>query len=257
MSSSSKIEWTERTWNPVTGCTKVSPGCDRCYAETFAERWRGVPAHPFEQGFDLTFHPERLDMPLAWRASRIFVNSMSDLFHRDIPDEFVARVFATMLKTPKHTYQVLTKRPDRMRHLIPRLYDNVDATIPRDHVWLGVSIESNDYAWRADMLRGTPASVRWISAEPLLGPLDRVDLTDIDWLVIGGESGHGARPLDLGWIRDLIQHARAAGTSVFVKQLGAVAAREQKLGDRKGGDMEAWPDDLRVREYPQLAAKGE
>lgn len=261
MSANSKIEWTERTWNPVTGCTEVSPGCDHCYAKTFAERWRGVPGHAFENGFDLTFHPERLKDPFRWRKpQRVFVNSMSDLFHRDVPDSFIEQVYATMLDASlcpySHTFQVLTKRPERMRRLVPSIYAKAGETYSDgkayiDGIWSGVSIESNEYAWRADMLRETPAAIRWISAEPLLGPLDRVDFSGIDWVVIGGESGHGARPLGLAWVRDIMHRARSVGAKVFIKQLGAVYARERgQAQDRKGGSTVWWPEDLRVREYP-------
>src|SRR5438128_943845 len=170
MADSSTIEWTDATWNPVTGCTQVSPGCDHCYALTFAERFRGVAGHCYEQGFDLRLWPERLDLPLKWRKPRrIFVNSMSDLFHKDVPDEYIQRVFATMVEADWHIFQVLTKRSARLARLAP--------TLPwPSHVWVGVSIELDRYAWRANHLRAVPAAVRFISAEPLLGPLDRLDL---------------------------------------------------------------------------------
>jgi protein gp37 len=269
MSANSKIEWTERTWNPVTGCTEVSPGCDHCYAKTFAERFRGVPGHAFENGFDLTFHPERLRSPFRWKKqSRVFVNSMSDLFHRDIPDEFIGKVYETMLGASlcphRHTFQVLTKRPERMRRIVPPIYEEAgrsyrDGKAYIDGIWSGVSIEGNGFGWRAGMLREVPG-IRWISFEPLLASCAAVDLTGIDWVVIGGESGHGARWMDPDWVREIILNARAVGAAVFVKQLGAVWSRG--LGDRdddgdplwradpKGGEMERWPEDLRVREYP-------
>jgi len=202
VSANSKIEWTEKVWNPVTGCTEVSPGCDHCYAKVFAERFRGVPGHPFERGFDLQLRPERLKDPFRWRKpQRVFVNSMSDLFHRDVPDSFIEQVYATMLDASlcpyRHTFQVLTKRPERMRRIVPPIYEKAgaiyrDGKAYTDGIWSGVSIESNPFAWRADMLREVPG-IRWISAEPLLGPLDRVDFTGMAWVVIGGESGHGAR----------------------------------------------------------------
>ena len=235
MSANSKIEWTEKVWNPVTGCTEVSPGCDNCYAKTFSERFRGVPGHPFERGFDLTLRPERLQDPLRWRKpQRVFVNSMSDLFHKDVPDEFIEQVFATMYTGShcphRHTFQVLTKRPERMRRIVRRIYDGwSERLVPHARpsrpsgIWLGVSIESNDYAWRADMLRETPAALRWISAEPLLGPLDRVDLTGIDWVVVGGESGRGARPMHPSWARDLHDRCVASGIAFFFKQWGEFA----------------------------------
>jgi protein gp37 len=246
------IEWTRgadgaagATWNPVTGCTKVSPGCAHCYAETFAERFRGVPGHPYEQGFDLRLWPERLELPLRWRKPRlIFTNSMSDLFHEAVPDEFVAQVFDVMERAHWHTFQVLTKRSERLAELAPRL------PWP-PNVWMGVSIENRRFVHRADDLRRVPAAVRFISAEPLLGPLEGLDLDGIDWLIAGGESGHGARPMDLAWARDLVECSRAAGVAVFVKQLGKVWA-----GRGKGNDPTAWPADLRVREMPIAVAAG-
>jgi protein gp37 len=239
MSATSTIEWTEATWNPVTGCTKVSPGCAHCYAETFAERFRGVPGHTYEQGFDLRLWPERLDLPLRWRKPRrVFVNSMSDLFHEDVPDAFVAEVFAVMAQASRHTFQVLTKRPERLAALAPSL------PWPAN-VWMGVSIENRRFVHRADYLRQIPAAVRFISAEPLLGPLERLSLDGIDWLIVGGESGPRARPMDLAWARDVVAQCRTDGVAPFVKQLGVRWA-----GHGKGGDMEAWPEDLRIREMP-------
>lgn len=219
MSQNSAIEWTDTTWNPVTGCTKVSPGCDHCYAETFAERWRGIPGHPFEQGFDLKIRPERLDQPYSWRKPRrVFVNSMSDLFHRDIPDEFIEHVFFTMYATPRHTYQVLTKRPERMRRIAPK------AAPP--NVWLGVSIENMDYAWRADMLRETPAAVRFLSLEPLLGPIAKRVIEGMDWVIVGGESGPGARPIDPAWVRHIRNVCAQLSIPFFFKQWGGVHKKE-------------------------------
>src|SRR5690348_14208397 len=170
MSQISSIEWTDATWNPVTGCTQVSPGCDHCYALTFAERFRGVPMHPYEQGFDLKLWPDRLELPLKWRRPRrIFVNSMSDLFHVGVPDEYIMRVFQVMVSADWHTFQVLTKRSARLARM-----SNI---LPwSSNIWIGVSIETMDYAWRANHLRKVPADVRFISAEPLLGPLDSLNL---------------------------------------------------------------------------------
>jgi protein gp37 len=233
------IEWADATWNPVTGCAKVSPGCAHCYAEAFAERFRGVPGHPYEQGFDLRLWPERLEVPLRWRKPRrIFVNSMSDLFHEAVPDGFVADVFAVMDRARQHTFLVLTKRPERLVDLAPHL------PWPAN-VWMGVSIENRHYVGRAELLRRVPAAVRFISAEPLLGPLDGLDLAGIDLLIVGGESGPRARPMDLAWARDLVARCRAAGVAVFVKQMGSAWA-----GRGKGADLAAWPADLRVREMP-------
>jgi protein gp37 len=216
MADHSSIEWTDATWNPVTGCTKVSPGCDHCYAESFAERFRGIPRHPYEQGFDLRLWPERLEIPLHWRRPRrIFVNSMSDLFHRDVPTEFIAQVFETMVRAHWHIFQVLTKRSRRVVQLAPKL--------PwADHVWMGVSVESDAYAWRVDQLREVPAQVRFISAEPLLGPLDSVSLAGIQWVITGGESGPGFRPCKPEWVRNLRDRCLEEGIAYFHKQWGGI-----------------------------------
>lgn len=182
MSQHSSIEWTDASWNPVRGCTKITPGCDHCYAETFAERWRGEPGHPYEQGFDLRLWPQRLEVPLRWTRPRMIfvVHSMSALFHEDIPDEYVAEVFDVMRRAHWHVFQILTKREDRMAEMA--------AELPwPPNVWMGVSIENRRFVHRADRLRDVGAAVRFISAEPLLGPLDGLDLTDIDWLIAGGD----------------------------------------------------------------------
>jgi protein gp37 len=240
----SSIEWTEATWNPVTGCAKVSPGCAHCYAETFAERWRGVPGHHFEQGFELKLWPERLEQPLRWRTPRrIFVNSMSDLFHEDIPDEYVERVFAVMAEADRHVFQILTKREERLAEFAPLL------PWPQN-VWVGVTIENRRFVRRADYLREVPAAVRFISAEPLLTEVTKLDLTGIDWLIAGGESGPKARPLDLDWVFDLAERCSASGTAFFMKQLGAVLARRLGAEDRKGTDLALFPPELRRREMP-------
>jgi protein gp37 len=251
VSATTSIEWTRSvdggrgaSWNPVTGCSKVSPGCAHCYAEAFAERFRGVPGHPYQQGFDLKLWPERLELPLRWRRPRlVFVNSMSDLFHERVPDAFVAQAFAVMARAHWHTFQVLTKRPERLAELAPRLRWPAN-------VWLGVSIENRRFLQRADHLRLVPAAVRFISAEPLLGPLQGLSLEGIDWLIVGGESGQGARPLDLAWARDLLARCRAASVAVFVKQLGTRWA-----GRGKGNDPACWPPDLRVREMPAIGER--
>lgn len=216
MADNSAIEWTEATWNPVTGCTKVSQGCTNCYAETFAERWRGIPGHPYEQGFDLRFWPERLEQPLKWKRPRlIFVNSMSDLFHQRVPTSFITRVFEVMAQTPHHTYQVLTKRPHRMASVLRRIQP-----VPLPHVWLGTSIESDEFVWRADHLRQVPAAVRFLSLEPLLAPVPSLDLSLIDWAIVGGESGPRHRPMDMEWVRDIRDACGEAGTAFFFKQVG-------------------------------------
>jgi protein gp37 len=241
----STIEWTEATWNPVTGCSKVSPGCAHCYAETFAERWRGLRGHHYEQGFDLRLWPERLEQPLRWRTPRrIFVISMSDLFHPDIPDEYVERVFAVMAKADRHIFQILTKREARLTELAPAL------PWPTN-VWIGVTIENRRFVHRADYLREVPASVRFISAEPLLTEVTKLDLTEIDWLIAGGESGTGARRLDLSWVLDLAARCTESGTAFFMKQLGSVLAKELGAGDRKGTDPTLFPAELRRREMPK------
>lgn len=208
------IEWTDTTWNPVTGCTKVSPGCAHCYAETFSERFRGVPGHPFQQGFDVMLRPERLDLPATWRGSRmVFVCSMSDLFHEKIPEEFILRVFDAMQRTPRHTYQLLTKRAERLLELSPLL-----PWAP--HIWMGVSVENADYLHRVEALRRTGAHRKFISVEPLLGPITRLDLHGIDWVIVGGESGPGARPIDPAWVRAIHDGCRIQGVPFFFKQWG-------------------------------------
>ncbi|MEA3194314.1 MAG: hypothetical protein QOD26_2647 [Betaproteobacteria bacterium] len=218
MAEKSTIEWTDTTWNPVTGCTKVSRGCDHCYAERFSERFRGVRGHPFETGFDLTLRPERIGQPLSWKRSRmVFVNSMSDLFHKKIPASYIAQVFTTMEQTPQHIYQVLTKRSSLLRRFVNERY----ATGVAPHnIWLGVSIEDRDALVRLRHLQQTRASVRFVSFEPLLGPIGEVDLTGIHWAIAGGESGHKARPVDPAWVRELRDQCTSTGVAFFFKQWG-------------------------------------
>ncbi len=221
MSAVSPIEWTDATWNPVTGCTEVSPGCDHCYARVFAERWRGIPGHGYTQGFDLRLWEGRLELPLTWKKPRrIFVNSMSDLFHAGVPTEFVRRVFEVMNRAHWHTFQVLTKRPQRMA----RLAHDLTWT---PNIWQGVTIEHRDYVWRADYLRHVPASIRFISAEPLLSGLETLDLAGIHWLITGGESGHGARPAHPQWILALRDRGLAQGVAYFHKQWGMWVPQSQ------------------------------
>lgn len=322
VSDKTGIEWTQSddgtpgaTWNPVTGCTKVSSGCDHCYAETFAERWRGTPGHHFENGFDVTLRPERLDQPLRWkRPRRIFVNSMSDLFHQDVPGEYIARVFAVMAMASQHTFIVLTKRHGRMRSFLQDECRCGSGHVPGVHlrsamdwagtthsptyvpgvvghdvyhrrpwplpnVWLGVSAEDQKWAdIRIPALLDTPAVVRFVSAEPLIGHIDmRAHLAGscaehdfpggfcterdhpgvrhLDWLIVGGESGPGARPMNEEWARTLAIQAVRARVPVFVKQMGSVLGRELGAGS-KGGDFDAFPDDLKIREFPS-AVKAE
>lgn len=250
MGDKTGIEWTDATWNPVTGCDKVSPGCDRCYAETFAERWRGTRGHYFETGFDVQLRPDKLDLPLRWtKPRRIFVNSMSDLFHDKVPDEYIARVFAVMALADHHTFQLLTKRHGRMRSLLnsrefgmmfqeawenepgPDGPEAYSPPWPLPNVWLGVSAEDQKRAdLRIPALLDTPAAVRWISVEPLLGPVnlhtDPIEAgtpfwgSQLDWVVVGGESGPGARPMHPDWARSLRDQCVAAGVPFLFKQWG-------------------------------------
>lgn len=224
MSQRSTIEWTDATWNPITGCTQISQGCDHCYALVFAERFRGVSGHPYEQGFDLTLWSQRLELPLAWkRPRRIFVNSMSDLFHEGVPDEYIQQVFNVMVRANWHVFQVLTKRPRRMAELASEL------PWPT-HVWAGTSVELDRYTWRANnYLRAVPAKVRFVSAEPLLGPLPSLELDHLHWVITGGESGFGHRPCDPDWVRDLRDRSQAARIAFFHKQWGG---RTPKAGGR-------------------------
>ena len=312
MSDNTGIEWTDASWNVVTGCEKVSPGCDNCYALTFAERWRGTPGHYFEHGFDVQLRPDKLTLPLKWRKPRkVFVNSMSDLFHKDVPDEYIARVFAVMALTPQHTYQLLTKRHARMRSLLsnPDFEKQVDRQLltfpefsdpklirrswplpkpgwPLSNVHLGVSVEDQRWAdARIPALLDTPAAVRFLSCEPLLGAVDlfgpivpgrgRPRLTywltgrpgwgneyttntglvmqratvgpRIDWVIVGGESGRGARPMDPAWAQQIVDQCKTSGVAVFVKQLGSRWGKQHK-------DIGQFPEGLRVREFPKAAA---
>jgi protein gp37 len=219
MADRSPIEWTEATWNPVTGCSKISPGCAHCYAETFAERWRAIPGHPYEQGFDLRLWPERLDQPLRWKRSRvIFVNSMSDLFHPDVPESYIEEVFDVMRRADWHVFQVLTKRHERLADLADRL-------TWRPNIWMGVSIENRRFVGRANYLRNIPAAIRFISAEPLLGPLDGLDLAGIDWLIAGGESGPRHRPVRIEWLRELRDRCLEERVAFFFKQWGGTRSK--------------------------------
>ena len=253
MSTASKIEWTETTWNPVTGCDRISSGCDRCYALTLAKRLKAMGSQKYQAdgdprtsgpGFAVTVHEDTVPEPLRWRKPRVvFVNSMSDLFHARVPDAFIASVFAVMAVTPQHTYQVLTKRPRRMRALLVSdvFCSQVDAAAggmglelvnsldplpwPAPNIWLGTSIESNDYTWRADCIRQVPAAVRFLSLEPLLGPLPGLDLGGIHWVIAGGESGPGCRTLDLAWVRDIRDRCSSQDVAFFFKQVGGATPK--------------------------------
>jgi protein gp37 len=266
LSDKSKIEWTDATWNPVTGCSKVSEGCRNCYAMKFAERWRGTPGHYYENGFDITLRPDKLDEPLHWRRPRrIFVNSMSDLFHEKVPFDFIRTVFTIMAEANWHTFQILTKRPDRMKNVLDQLswrfdgliFNGSKVTWPLPNVWLGVSVENQRAAdERIPLLLQTPAAVRFLSMEPLLGP---VDLRNIDydrtvkidcltglhgwpyphaeqdkrihWVIVGGESGPGARPMHPDWVRSLRDQCHAAGVPFFFKQWGEFLPHESNEDD--------------------------
>ncbi len=228
MAANSKIEWTECTWNPVTGCTKISPGCLNCYAERMARRLQAMGQPNYRNGFRLTVHPHMLELPLRWRQPRsIFVNSMSDLFHKDVPLDFIEKVFDVMRCAPRHRFQILTKRSERLKELSPRL------TWP-DNVWMGVTVESSDYTHRIDHLRQTGAAVKFISFEPLLTSIPNIDLTGIDWAILGGESGPGARPMSREWVTNIRDQCLAAKVPFFFKQWGGInkKAAGQRLGNR-------------------------
>jgi len=284
----SAIEWTERTWNPTTGCDRISPGCDHCYALTMAARLKAMGQAKYQRdgdprtsgpGFGLTLHPDVLDVPLRRRVPTTwFVNSMSDLFHQDVPMDFVARVWSTMSRTPQHTYQILTKRPQRMARRVGAIcwewdgddrggeayywpgrhsYERLDGEVvdwepteadldgggeqPLPNVWLGTSIESDRYTFRANHLRATPAAVRFLSLEPLLGPLPSLDLTGIDWVIAGAESGRGARAMDLGWVRDIRDRCTDAGIPLFFKQ-DAVNGRKVPTPELDGEQWVQMPE---------------
>jgi protein gp37 len=225
MSEKSTIEWTDATWNPVRGCTKISPGCKHCYAETFAERFRGVPGHPYEQGFDLKLVPEKLAEPLRWSSSKtVFVNSMSDLFHERVPDDYIEKVVRVMERASWHTYQVLTKRSERLRRL---LSTKLLFSAEQRHIWWGVSVEDRKYGIpRIDQLRDAPAAVRFLSIEPLLEDAGQLDLNGIHWVIVGGESGAGARPMKKEWVTNIRRQCRAARVPFFFKQWGGVRKAE-------------------------------
>jgi protein gp37 len=297
---STTIEWTDETWNPITGCTKVSQGCKNCYAEGIANRFFAKQYPPNQDGTqrkftDVRCHPERLDQPLRWKEPRrVFVNSMSDLFHEDVPEEFIRAVFTVMRNAQRHTFQILTKRAARMLEIVGTwqrngllLREGHGCILP--NVWLGVSVEDQEHAdERIPLLLQTPAAVRFLSIEPQLGPVDMTDLPvprdyenlsdaiiqpyrfnaltsaddehvynvhqKIDWVIVGGESGPGARPFQVEWAKSIVDQCRAAGVACFVKQLGSHVIQDgehRKKRDRKGGDMHEWPHELRVREFPE------
>jgi protein gp37 len=232
LSEHSKIEWTDATWNPVRGCTKVSPGCTHCYAETFAERFRGVPSHPYEQGFDLRIVPEKLTEPLKWAVPKmIFVNSMSDLFHEQVSDDYIVGVVRVMERANWHTYQVLTKRSERLRDL---LKTKLSFANKYRHIWWGVSVENRKHGLpRVDHLREAPAAVRFLSVEPLLEDLQQINLEGIHWVIVGGESGPKARPMEESWVLSIQQQCSINQVPFFFKQWGGV--RKSENGRELGG----------------------
>jgi protein gp37 len=232
MSSQSAIEWTDATWNPVRGCTKISPGCKHCYSETFAERFRGVKGHPYEQGFDLRLVPEKVAEPLRWRTPKmIFVNSMSDLFHVNVPDDYIEAVAKVMVAANWHTYQVLTKRSERLQKL---LNSKLSFAASQAHIWWGVSVEDREYGVpRIADLQAADAAVRFLSVEPLLEDVGKLNLTGINWMIVGGESGPGARPMNKEWVLSLRDQCKAASVPFFFKQWGGV--RKSVAGRRLNG----------------------
>lgn len=239
MAQNSEIEWTNATWNPVTGCTKISSGCDNCYAERFSERFRNVEGHPFENGFDLTLRPERVTQPLTWKKSKmIFVNSMSDLFHKRVPFEFIAEVFETMEKADWHIFQVLTKRSSLMKKFVNARYK--ERPVP-EHIWLGTSVEDESKRSRIKHVQDTNASVRFLSIEPLIGPPGKLDLSGIQWVIVGGESGPYARPMQLSWARSVRDQCITQGVPFFFKQWGGF---RPKSGGREldGKEWNEFPD---------------
>ena len=218
-----KIEWSEVTWNPVTGCDAVSPGCDNCYAESMAKRLKAMGSYNYRNGFKVTLHPHMLDKPKSWQKSRlVFVNSMSDMFHPKVTFDFVSQVFDTMRNTPKHTYQILTKRPKTMAFYVDR---ELGGNVP-ENVWLGTSVESHDYKARIDALREIPGPVRFLSLEPLIGDLGKLDLGNIDWVIVGGESGPGCRPMLEEWVMNIKSQCDDSGVPFFFKQWGGVRKKE-------------------------------
>jgi protein gp37 len=233
MATNSPIEWTDATWNPVTGCDKISPGCKHCYAERLAHRLQAMGNRNYKNGFEVTLQPHMLALPLRWKApKRIFVNSMSDLFHDQVPLEYIQRVFGVMNQANQHQYQVLTKRAERLEELSTRL-----PWAP--HIWMGVSVEHENYLYRIDHLRLTHAQVKFLSIEPLLGPLGKLNLRGIDWVIVGGESGPGARPMDAAWVKDIRNQCLQAGVAFFFKQWGGVFKKKtgRELDGRTWDEM--------------------
>ena len=250
MSNNSKIEWTDATWNPVRGCTKISPGCLNCYAETLAERFRGVPGHPFEFGFDLRIVPEKLGDPIRWsKPKKIFVNSMSDLFHEGVSDDYIEKVCRVMLAANWHTYQILTKRAARM---VALLQGKLRKAAKAPHIWWGVSVENRKHGLpRIAKLRSAKPAVAFLSVEPLLEDLGQMDLRDIHWVIVGGESGLGARPMLREWVCSIRDQCRRAAVPFFFKQWGGV--RKKETGRRlEGRTYDEFPDAAEPRTLENL-----
>lgn len=238
--NTSSIEWTESTWNPIiTGCDKVSPGCKNCYAEIMALRLKAMPQLRYKNGFKFTLHGDKVDEPRKWKKGKlIFVNSMSDLFHKDVPLEFIQKVFKTMSETPQHTYQILTKRSKRLLELSPELEWS-------DNIWMGVSIENDDYLYRLENLKLCEAKIKWISAEPLLGSLANINLSGIDWCVVGGESGPKSRPMEKQWVIEIKDQCEIYNVSFFFKQWGG--RNKKKAGNLLDGvKYEAYPEAIQL-----------
>jgi protein gp37 len=251
MSDHSKIEWTDATWNPLRGCIKISPGCKHCYAETFAERFRGVQGHPYEQGFDLRLIPEKIAEPFQWAAPRtVFVNSMSDLFQSDVPDDYIEDVVRVMVEANWHTYQVLTKRAERLKEM---LSTRLQFAVDQRHIWWGVSVEDKKHGLpRIEHLRAAPAVIRFLSIEPLLEDLGDFDMSGIDWAIVGGESGPGARPMDRAWVEQIQKLCEKQRTAFFFKQWGGV--RKSKTGRLLNGRThDGMPDRIVASMSPRKA----
>jgi protein gp37 len=252
MSQKSTIEWTDATWNPVRGCTKISPGCLHCYAATFAERFRGVKGSPYEQGFDLRLVPEKLPEPLRWTKSTIvFANSMSDLFHEDVPDDYIVDVARVMALADWHTFQVLTKRSERMRDLLGGKL-KFAAELP--NIWWGVSVENRKHGLpRIDHLRDAPAQTRFLSIEPLLEDLGEINLDNIHWAIVGGESGPGARPMEKAWVESILKQCRSADIPFFFKQWSGF--QKSKAGRELNGQTYDEMPAIRVNPVPDRATR--
>jgi protein gp37 len=252
VSEHSKIEWTDTTWNPLRGCTKVSPGCKHCYAESFAERFRGVPGHPYEQGFDLRLVPEKLAEPFQWSSPRtVFVNSMSDLFQPGVPDDYIEDVVRVMVEANWHTYQVLTKRSERMRDL---LFTTLRFASQCRNIWWGVSVEDRTYGLpRVKHLQSAPAAVKFLSIEPLLEDIGEFDISGIEWAIVGGESGHGARPMDRKWVESLLKLCRREKVAFFFKQWGGV--HKSEAGRKLRGQTYDEMPKLDATRFPEKATR--